>query len=101
MIMRFLIAKLLPTAAGLVLLLGVSGCRQGENDRCQIDSDCDNGLYCELAGNSRAQGGYCRLINAATPDLSTPAPTGDAAPPADMAAAADLGDLAAAVDGGG
>lgn len=77
-----------------VALLGFAGCKQGEGERCQIDSDCEDGLTC--AGD-----GFCRgevvgpTIDArvegpdaapGAPDAtpSTPdaaAPTVDASPP--------------------
>jgi hypothetical protein len=40
--------------AGLLLL---SACSQGENDPCQIDSDCDSGLICVRA--RAAERGTC------------------------------------------
>lgn len=30
-----------------VLLAGLSACKQGEGDRCEIDDDCGSGLLCE------------------------------------------------------
>lgn len=49
-------------AAGLLLGLGLglSACKQGENERCQLDEDCGPGLYCELTGSMRSMGGYCK-----------------------------------------
>lgn len=55
-------ARLRAGLAGLGLLLGLSlsACKQGENERCQIDDDCAEGYYCELSGNARSMGGYCK-----------------------------------------
>lgn len=50
-----------------------AGCKQAEGDRCQLDEDCGDGLYCELAGNTRAQGGFCKAVGSSSApiDLST------------------------------
>jgi hypothetical protein len=83
------------TRIGQLLLLGtfgalllLPGCKQGENERCQIDDDCDvEFFYCYYAsGNDKIVGGTCRSRTAtpsvidlaglsydlSTPDLSTP-----------------------------
>jgi hypothetical protein len=64
----------------LVALLGIlPACKQGEGDRCQINDDCGDGLYCELGGNTKTIGGVCK-------SLTSPAPVIDMTqPPADMA----------------
>jgi hypothetical protein len=67
-----MIKRTLPAVAGLLWLLCAGGCKQGLGDRCQIDSDCEDQLYCELAGNSIAMGGSCRS-RAGTLDMSAPA----------------------------
>lgn len=54
-----------PLLLGL-LTLSLAGCPQGEGDRCQVDTDCGDGLYCELAGNSRTMGGQCRKTGSST-----------------------------------
>ena len=36
-----------------------AGCKQGSGDRCEIMSDCDDGLYCDLAAGDNS-GGVCR-----------------------------------------
>ena len=56
-----------------------SACKQGENERCQIDDDCMPDYFCYLAsGNDRILGGTCRSKTAPNnpgADLSTtPAP---------------------------
>src|SRR5579883_275932 len=101
MIRRIILLLALLAPAGLVLWMG---CKQGLNERCQINDDCDQnqGLVCQLTGNSPAQGGVCINPNAdggladlttAGParDLSTP-PAPDLAP-SDGGATPDLGDL--------
>lgn len=49
-------------AAGALLLLALTGCLQSEGERCQVDSDCDDGLSC-CVGESVDEilrGGVCR-----------------------------------------
>jgi hypothetical protein len=67
--------------------LGV-GCSQGEGERCEIDSDCSEGV-CEIRNNT----GTCRTnpstptpdaavtptIDTGAPDTATPRPDADAA----------------------
>jgi hypothetical protein len=67
--------RLLP----LLGLLFLSSCKQGLGERCQVDSDCESDLYCELAGNTLVMGGSCRSRTAPTvidmaqaPDLAMP-----------------------------
>ncbi len=48
-----------------VLVLGsplaLAGCKQGVNDRCQVMSDCDDGLICVLPADGTPQtGGTCQ-----------------------------------------
>ena len=61
--------------AALLFVAVTASCKQGEGERCQLDEDCGDGLYCELAGNTRAQGGFCKAPGATTTvvDLSSPA----------------------------
>jgi hypothetical protein len=63
-------------------------CKQGENERCQIDSDCAEDYYCYYgSGTDKIIGGTCRSKTANTPppqDLATPA---DLTPPPDLAPA--------------
>lgn len=53
----------------------LSGCKQNEGERCQIDDDCATGLICTLSGTTREAGGYCRGTTSTTtqPDLATKA----------------------------
>ena len=62
-------------------------CKQGENERCQIDSDCAEDYYCYYgSGTDKIIGGTCRsrTANNTPQDLAQPA---DMSQPADMAAA--------------
>ncbi len=39
----------------------VAGCKQGVGDRCQVTSDCNDGLICVLpAGGTPQAGGTCQ-----------------------------------------
>jgi hypothetical protein len=89
--MRTAIPTFLLGAALFSGLLVLGACKQMEGERCQIDDDCADGLYCELSGNTRAVGGYCKSNTAPPPtvnDLSVkPAPMNDMAmtpPPPDL-----------------
>lgn len=68
-----MIKRTLPAAAGLLWLLCAGGCKQGLGDRCQLDTDCEDTLYCELGGNSVAMGGSCRSKTGAVQDMSVAA----------------------------
>jgi hypothetical protein len=49
----------------------VAGCLQGVGQRCQVQSDCEDGLLCILpAGASPQAGGTCQSTNTAIADLS-------------------------------
>jgi hypothetical protein len=48
--------------AALLLCLAVPGCKQGVGDRCQVQSDCDDGLLCVLPnGGTPQSGGTCEM----------------------------------------
>ena len=51
----------------------ISACKQGEDERCQIDDDCESGLICNVATQKCAQtiGGD---IDASVPDGPDAAP---------------------------
>lgn len=73
----------------LALALGASaGCKQSLGERCQIDEDCEEGLFCST-GEPRT----CQNRVGGTPDAGPPAADGalpaDAAPTADVAPGAD------------
>ena len=58
----------------VLLIVAMGGCKQGEGDRCQVDSDCATGLVCVIeAGDDRFAGGICgqRFPDAGTPDSSS------------------------------
>lgn len=87
-------------AGAALLLLGAAGCKQGEGERCQLDSDCADGLVCNQATTTcqttRTSGGDAGFpvdarvalpdaavstIDASLPDAALPdAATPDAAP---------------------
>jgi hypothetical protein len=77
--------------AALVTSL-LTGCKQGEGERCQIDDDCNTNFYCQLNGLTREAGGYCRSTTPTTTDMaSTGAADLSAAVPPDMVTpAADM-----------
>jgi hypothetical protein len=46
---------------GLIALSGLSGCRQGVGDRCQVTGDCQSNLICVIpAGETAVTGGTCQ-----------------------------------------
>ena len=48
-----------------------AGCKQGIGERCQVMSDCDDGLQCVLpAGGTAQAGGTCQMPNSGTFDMS-------------------------------
>ena len=54
----------------------LASCKQGIGDRCQVISDCDDGLICVyLAGGMFRTGGTCQPAGGAPSDMSL----GDAA----------------------
>jgi hypothetical protein len=53
--------RLTAVFALLAPLCLVAGCKQGVGDRCQVQSDCDDGLLCVLpAGGTPQAGGTCQ-----------------------------------------
>jgi hypothetical protein len=52
-------------------LLLAAGCKQGVGERCQVDSDCDDGLRCQLpVGATPQSGGVCMAPGGAVNDLA-------------------------------
>jgi hypothetical protein len=51
----------LSSAVAALVLFAVSGiaCKQGAGDRCEVDSDCSDGLQCLNVSTDRAEGGRC------------------------------------------
>ena len=65
----------------------LTGCKQGDGERCQVQSDCQDTLICVLPpGGSPQTGGVCRDANGGQ-DLSTEL---DMATNADLSSSADL-----------
>ncbi len=56
------------------LLVTVSGCKQGAGDRCNVDSDCGDGLICvRPPGGTPQSGGVCQTPGSTTgADMSMP-----------------------------
>lgn len=69
----FRFRRFAPIAALLIAAAAWVGCKQGEGERCQIDSDCADGLICNQATQSCAEttGGG---IDASVPDMTIDAP---------------------------
>jgi hypothetical protein len=62
-------------------LLLAAGCKQGKGDRCQVESDCEDGLTCILSAGSTPQaGGTCQISGGGSTDMA-------AGPGADLAGA--------------
>ena len=48
-----------------------AGCKQGIGERCQVMSDCDDGLLCVLpAGGTAQAGGTCQMPNSGSTDMA-------------------------------
>ena len=88
---------LLAASALLAAPLTLPGCRQSEGDRCQITSDCQDPLYCELNGKDPSLGGVCK--SRTTTDAAVSA-VQDLSGTTDLTSVSDAGD-GGAVDGGG
>jgi len=59
---------------------GFVACKQGKGDRCQVNSDCMDGLLCSSATGTCVGSGAMNEIDATVPD----APRADAARDATM-----------------
>jgi hypothetical protein len=69
-------------AVGLVAAPLLAGCKQGVGERCQVQSDCNDGLLCVLpAGATPQSGGTCQESQGATLDMATPVETDASVPP--------------------
>jgi hypothetical protein len=61
--------------------LALAGCKQGVGDRCQVMSDCADGLLCVLpAGGSAQSGGVCQ----STATVDSGVPSSDLLPAIDL-----------------
>jgi hypothetical protein len=81
---------------GAALLLGValSGCKQSEGERCEVDTDCSTGLSCNRNGMGN---GICGPAGS-TPSVDAGRPADSAAPVTPDAAAAALDQAAPSPD---
>jgi hypothetical protein len=50
----------------LPLVFAVAGCKQGEGQRCQVQSDCDDGLTCNVGEH------LCRATSTSAVDALPP-----------------------------
>ncbi|HXU74872.1 MAG TPA: hypothetical protein VN947_36505 [Polyangia bacterium] len=85
------LVRLTAVVALLAPLCLVAGCKQGVGDRCQVQTDCDDGLLCVLnAGATPQAGGTCQMPNTTGADMASPVSTDmagigpDMVPPSDM-----------------
>ena len=86
-------STLIPRLSSFLLVCGLAltGCSQGENESCQLSSDCDDGLICVRArGNER---GTCETTDSLKDAGTGPVDVPDAAPlpPIDGAIDTDAG----------
>ncbi len=69
----------------IAALSPLAGCKQGIGDRCQVQSDCADGLQCVLpASGSPQTGGTCQ------PPAGQDASVVDLLPTQDIATSADM-----------
>jgi hypothetical protein len=65
------LVRLTAFVALLAPLSFAAGCKQGVNERCQVQSDCDDGLLCVLAAGATPQaGGTCLPPGATGADMT-------------------------------
>ena len=79
-------------ALALAFVLGAAGagCKQGNGERCEVNRDCGDGLYCDPSSGDNS-GGICKP-NPTEADSGTVVDAGQTA--ADADAAADAADAA-------
>ena len=71
------LVRLVAFVALLAPLCLSAGCLQGLNERCQVQSDCQDGLLCVLAAGATPQsGGTCQAPTTASTDMAV-TPTAD------------------------
>ena len=86
----------------LLLTAPLAGCKQGINDRCQIEDDCGTNtdgtqLTCVIpTGGSKSEGGTCQPASGAavSGDMAVPASTDMAVPASTDMAVPASGDMA-------
>lgn len=76
----------LSVVVALALFSFATGCKQGEGERCQIASDCEDGLICARMGTGGTELFCQRSGTAPTIDAS---PVIDSGPPADAGVTPD------------
>jgi len=54
----------------LIATIGI-GCKQGEGERCEQNSDCSSGLVCSRIMEVSAEAGRCQASRSAQPDAAT------------------------------
>jgi hypothetical protein len=91
-------------SVALLTLAAFAGCSQGVGDRCEIDSDCESGLFCSGSTGAQSMGGMgtCQPIGsgiAPPPPVDAGPDTGVDVAPASDGAADSATDTAPAVDG--
>jgi hypothetical protein len=85
------LVRLTAVVALLAPLCLATGCKQGVGDRCQVQTDCDDGLICVLAAGANPQtGGTCQMPSTVGPDMATPVSTDMAGVIPDMVTPNDL-----------
>ncbi len=51
-----------------LLLLFFPACKQGLSERCQVNDDCADGLFCQLSSGTPTAGGICLCNSGSTAD---------------------------------
>lgn len=65
------LVRLTAVFALLAPLCLAAGCKQGVGDRCQVQSDCNDGLLCVLpAGGTPQAGGTCQMQGGTSLDMA-------------------------------
>ena len=73
----------------LFIALVLGGCKQGLGERCQVNSDCANGLSCSQADPKTCGGDNHEQVDAEIPEQIAPDAAVDAPPDATPDAAID------------
>jgi hypothetical protein len=87
--------RLTAVFALLAPLCLAAGCKQGVGDRCQVQSDCDDGLLCVLpAGGTPQAGGVCQMPGSGIGDMAATSTdmagvVSDMTPPNDLTQTSD------------
>ena len=81
----------------LIATIGI-GCKQGEGERCEQNSDCSSGLVCSRIMEVSAEAGRCQASRSVQPDAAT---GNDAGNGIDDDAGSDVADDAGGTDAAG